>query len=267
MEDVDRAMYGYRLLEGLDLTFEFYGHLIGSDGEIKGIVSEAAWGRMVTAEDFTRVYKAVAKVQKRGLLYKAVLTNRFMVANNKVRFLDLSMVDASFVSRPDELEREAECWHWGELTQLFYEIREIGPYGNYRIPFHRFVTSQEDLQCLPFSPSPEFPLGGIMLYPDFFRNFHVDPWPEYADIWEHSAEKDSKEIEVRRRNTIHRKMTQSTVDGTSFMVQRVILGDSKIQIRQLRRITNHPYLLPKHKRLLGYRSEDTSTDSDAGTTL
>lgn len=252
MEDVDRAMYGYRLLEGLDLTFEFYGHLIGSDGEIKGIVSEAAWGRMVTTEDFTRVYKAVAKVQKRGLLYKAILTNRFMVANNKVRFLDLSMVDASFVSRPDELEKEAERWHWGELTQLFYEIREIGPYGNYRIPFHRFVTSQEDLQCLPFPPSPEFPLGGIMLYPDFFRNFHVDPWPEYADIWEHSTENDARGIEVRRR---------------------VALGDSHclplstIQIRQSRRITSHPYFLPKHKRLLGYRSGDTSTDSDAGTSL
>ncbi|KAF9529152.1 hypothetical protein CPB83DRAFT_883110 [Crepidotus variabilis] len=184
MDDVDRAMMGYRLLEGMDLTYEFYGHLIGPDGEIKGIVSEAAWGRMITPDDFTRVYRAVARIQRRGLLYRGCLTNRFMIANGKVRVLELPVVDAkNFANRP-ELERLAELWHWNELSQLFHEIKNIGPYGNYRIPFHRFTTSYEDLECLPFPPSPERPLGGIMLYPDFFNHFQVDPWPEYADIWD-----------------------------------------------------------------------------------
>jgi hypothetical protein len=187
MNDVNRAMYGYRLLEGMDLTFEFYGHLVGADGEIRGIVSEAAWGRMITEEDFSRVYRAVAKVQRRGLLYKACLTNRFMIANNKVRLLDLAMVDPRHALDPAMLEKEAEHWHWRELTRLFHEIRTIGPYGNFRVPLHRFRSTYEDLECLPLPRSPERPLGGIMLYPNFFANHYIDPWPEYVGIWERAT--------------------------------------------------------------------------------
>jgi hypothetical protein len=260
MEDVDRAMYGYRLLEGMDLTFEFYGHLVGSDGKIKGIVSEAGWGRMVTLDDFTRVYRTVSRIQKRGLLYRACLTNRFMIANNKVRLLDLSMVDASYVSRPDELEKKAEKWHWSELTQLFHEIKTIGPYGDYRVPFHRFLTSYEDLECLPFPPSPERPLGGIMLYPDFFRHYNIDPWPEYVGVWDKAKE---LRAEALRKGSLTRLYTEMETNLTepSFSEEDRPLAVSRLRHHHRHRAFAYPYC-QKRRKLFG--SEDTSSSGYSG---
>lgn len=238
MDDVNRAMYGYRLLEGMDLTFEFYGHLVGVDGEIRGIVSEAAWGRMITTEDFSRVYRAVAKLQRRGLLYKACLTNRFMIANNKVRLLDLAMVDPHHALDPPMLEKEAELWHWSELTRLFHEIRTIGPYGKFRAPLHRFRSTYEDLECLPLPRSPERPLGGIMLYPNFFANHYIEPWPEYVDIWE-------------KRRTVYGEVSRKSVRSKNNIMSAALIsgfseGDrplsvATLQNRHPRRITSYTY--------------------------
>ncbi len=38
---LDRAMYAYRALVGMDLSFELYGHLLRKDGTVIGLVSEA----------------------------------------------------------------------------------------------------------------------------------------------------------------------------------------------------------------------------------
>jgi len=44
-------MYGYRAVQGLDVTFEVLGHLISKDGTVIGLVSKAAWGRMIKPSD------------------------------------------------------------------------------------------------------------------------------------------------------------------------------------------------------------------------
>lgn len=248
MDDVNRAMYGYRLLEGMDLTFEFYGHLVGVDGEIRGIVSEAAWGRMITAEDFSRVYRAVTKLQRRGLLYKACLTNRFMVANNKVRLLDLAMVDPHHALDPAMLEKEAELWHWSELTRLFHEIGTIGPYGKFRAPLHRFRSTYEDLQCLPLPRSPERPLGGIMLYPNFFANHYIEPWPEYVDIWE-------------KRRPVYGEVTRKSVRGKHNIMSAALIsgfseGDRPLSVETLQ--NRHPRRITYH---FGGKLADSDTNS------
>lgn len=250
-------MFGYRLLEGMDMTFDFYGHLVGADGEIKGIVSEAAWGRMITADDFPRVYRAVAKVQRRGLLYKACLTNRFMVANNKVRLLDLAMIDPRYALNPVMLETEAEHWHWWELTRLFHEIKTIGPYGKFRAPFHRFRSTYEDLECLPLPPSPERPLGGIMLYPNFFANHYIDPWPEYVGIWRKEPKKcviDKDDVWKYDRGK-HRIRSAALIPGFSEGDRPLPLAS--LPDRHLRRRILYPYYISR-RRLI--ESDTSSTE-------
>ena len=259
MDDVNRAMFGYRLLEGMDLTFEFYGHLVDADGEIKGIVSEAAWGRMITAEDFPRVYRAVAKVQRRGLLYKACLTNRFMVANNKVRLLDLAMIDPCYALNLPMLEKEAEEWHWWELTRLFHEIKTIGPYGKFRAPFHRFRSTYEDLECLPLPPSPERPLGGIMLYPNFFANHYIDPWPEYVGIWEKEPKRRAIDDDDIWKCDHGKRRIRSVALVSGFSEGNRPLPSSRLPDRHSRRTILYPYYI-RRRRLT--ESDTTSTEHE-----
>lgn len=265
MEDVEKAMVGYRIMEGMDLSFEFYGHLVGPNGELKGIVSEAAWGTCVTPDDFNRVYRAIARVQRRGLLYRGCLTNRFMMANNKVRLLELSAVDPRYISDRAELERLAEIWHWGELSQLFHEIKTIGPFGDFRIPFSRFTTTYEDLECLPFPPSPERPLGGIMLYPNFFQNFQVSPWPEYTGLWD-EEENENRAGSHQKRTILYSDSllyisTDRTPSSRTFADDDRPLSISRLQNRSQRRLIS-PYSTRSRRRIGLSDATSSSGNSD-----
>ncbi|KAJ3516232.1 hypothetical protein NLJ89_g1255 [Agrocybe chaxingu] len=236
---LDTAMQGHKFLEGMDLTFEVYGHLINSKGTIIGIVTEAGWGRMATLGDRARIYQAISRVQRRGALYRACLTNRFMIANGKVRLLDPSAIEVFPPDKRNELERLAEYWHWDELDRLFHEIQTIGPFGDYRAPFARFTASYKDLECLPLPPSPEKPLGGIMLYPNFFKSFYVDPWPEYQQ-----QESEGSGVVAKTRT---RSREPLYIDD-DLLIQASWAEDedrpvscARIQSRARHRIAFHPY--------------------------
>ncbi|KDR78270.1 hypothetical protein GALMADRAFT_245361 [Galerina marginata CBS 339.88] len=184
---LNRAMFGYKKVQGLDVTFEVYGHLIGRDGSIIGLVSEAAWGRMIGLDDRALVYQTVARIQQSGCIYKGCYTDRFMIANGKVRLLELNSIWA--YEDMDRLEKDAELWHWKELDELFAEFRDIGPNGNYHYPLFRFTTTYADLKYFRPSPSPERPFGGFVFYSEFFDIY--EPWSGYHRLPDGDDENES----------------------------------------------------------------------------
>jgi hypothetical protein len=51
---IDKVTRGYRILEGLDLTYEFRAHVV-RDGQIVGMLTEPAEGRPVEFRDRAKV--------------------------------------------------------------------------------------------------------------------------------------------------------------------------------------------------------------------
>ncbi|KDR73059.1 hypothetical protein GALMADRAFT_125971 [Galerina marginata CBS 339.88] len=163
---LNRAMYGYQAVQGLDVTFEVYGHLIDGDGSIIGLVSEAAWGRKVGIGDRALIYQTVSKIQQKMCLYRGCYSNQFLIANGKVRLLELNSIwPFQDVNR---LEEDAEYWHWKELATLFAEFQAMGPYWYSHYPHRCFGTTYTDLKNICLPPSPERPLGGFFFGCEFF---------------------------------------------------------------------------------------------------
>lgn len=167
---LNKAMIGARALDGLDLTYEVYGHLVGDDGSIIGLVTEAATGRMIGLSDMALVYNTISKIQNRGFLYRGCGTNRFMIQDGKVRLIELNCITP--YSDRTELEKDAERWHWQELQELFEKFRTNGQYGEHAIPPSRFTSSWRKIELICPIRSPELPLGGILLRRTFFRAYH-----------------------------------------------------------------------------------------------
>lgn len=174
---LNRGMYGYRAVQDLDVTFEVLGHLISEDGTVIGLVSEAAWGRMVKLSDAALIYKTIAEIQNRGIIYKGCLTNRFLIADGRVRLVELNCI-TPYEDKQKVLE-DADVWHWEELGRLFNEFRTRGPYGFFRWPSLVLYTTCKDIQFLPPLPRPDLPFGGMHLYNDFFIMCGIDAWPDF----------------------------------------------------------------------------------------
>ncbi|KAF8900426.1 hypothetical protein CPB84DRAFT_1847226 [Gymnopilus junonius] len=269
---VNRAMYGYRAVQGLDVTFEVYGHLVGRDGSIMGLVSEAARGRIAEPSDRILIYQAIARMQRRGIIYKGCLTNRFIIFGGKVRLTELNCI--TVIQDRDLLEKEAELWHWKELEQLFLEFDRIGPYGLYRIPLWRFWWwSSEDLKYIRPLPSPERPLGGLLLYPDFFEMYPIPHWPGYIPV-----EKDDEDEPVlsslrKRKGRLPVAMllanfvegsSQGGNDGLDNLDSVGRFGNVTLRSRRRQVVPFHPYNLPKSN-YSGRKSLTNSADTDTST--
>lgn len=194
---LNRGMYGYRAVQDLDVTFEVLGHLISEDGTVIGLVSEAAWGRMIKPSDATLIYKTIGELQHRGVIYRGCLTNRFMIADGKVRLVELNCI-TPYEDRQKLLE-DAEVWHWKELGQLFGELRTHGPYGCLRLPSLAFYSTYKDLQFLPPPPRPDLPFGGMLLYPTFFAMCDIEAWPDFEAAEREPDDCPTKEPSRRRR--------------------------------------------------------------------
>ena len=151
-------MCGARITGGLDLTFEVYGHLIDRHERIIGLVCEAAWGRLVSSSDRSLVYSAMVKLQNRGLIYKGCLTNRFVIADNKVRLVELNQIAWQYHNEdPQKFEKYAQTYHWNQLEQLFEELDQIGPHGNSRLPLIKFTAIAATAKNIVFLPSTSSP--------------------------------------------------------------------------------------------------------------
>ncbi|KAF8970679.1 hypothetical protein BDZ97DRAFT_2055200 [Flammula alnicola] len=259
---LNQGMYGYRAVQGLDVTFEVYGHLIGKNNAVIGLVSEAAWGRMIKPTDAALIHHTISRIQSWGCIYKGCLTNRFMIADGKVRLLELNCI--TLYQDRVQLELDAEIWHWKELHQLFKEINDLGPYGNHRIPLLRFTSTYRDLDFIPPSPRPDLPLGGMFLYPGFFRIFDVEMWAGYEPV-----EEDKPNNAVSRRRRAPPRSIKLIANGPSPLVNAqeemgTMLSISRPVHRQRNRplaISHHPYYRQPRAsgrvKALTFNSDDT----------
>jgi hypothetical protein len=174
---MNNAMLGYRTVQrgNLDLTFDVYGHAVAKDGTVVGLVSEAAWGRMVQPSDRALIYSTMAQLQAAGCIYKAVNLNRFLIADGKVRLLDLHLI--SWFNDRQELDKFAEIFHWDAAETLFHDLETYGPYGNreFLCPLPRFYYGYEDISLIP-------PLPALILWPAFFSTSWVEPWHGYEAV-------------------------------------------------------------------------------------
>jgi hypothetical protein len=194
---LNRGMYGYRAVQDLDVTFEVLGHLISEDGTVIGLVSEAEWGRMVKPSDAALIYKTIAAIQNRGIIYKGCLTNRFVIADGKVRLVELNCITP--YEDKQKLLEDADVWHWDELGQLFHELRTYGTYGRFRWPSLKLYSTCKDLHFLPPPPRPDLPFGGMRLYPDFFAMCDIEAWPDFERAEHEQEDRPTRQPSERRR--------------------------------------------------------------------
>ncbi|KAF8181079.1 hypothetical protein BJ912DRAFT_980282 [Pholiota molesta] len=226
---LDRAMRAYRVLEGMDLTYEVYGHLLRGDGTVIGLVTEAAKGRMIKLSDRQLIYSAICTIQRRGCLYRGCGTNRFMISpEGKVRLLELFSLIPYSREHLRELEKDAELWHWEELAELFEEFKTHGRYGDW----------------------PERPLGGLFLYPspNFFITYHIPLWEGFELVpWADSERVNSRQ--TRRRtitsdsasSSITEISSGSDVEDRPLNALEISLYRSSRGTQRAARIIFHPY--------------------------
>jgi hypothetical protein len=267
-------MYGYRAVQDLDVTFEVLGHLISKDGTVIGLVSEAAWGRMVKPSDAALIYRTIAEIQNRGIIYRGCLTNRFMIAEGKVRLIELSCITP--YEDKQKLLEDAEKWHWDELGQLFHELRTFGPYGYFRWPSLMLYSTYKDLGFLAPTPRPGLPFGGMLLYPTFFSMCDIEAWPGFEKVEREEEDRPTRDPHKRRRPL---RPILGFVGGSDIVdiLQRSGVQDDVGPLRAIsalsHRFRNHPSSSSFHpyrharmqtKPAMWATSEDTeSTSSDS----
>lgn len=162
-------MHGLRAIRDLDLTFEIYGHLVGRNGEVVGIVSEAAWGRTIALGDRTLVYETFARLQEHDCLFVGISTNQVLIADGKVRLLDLYGIRPYSEDDRAEMERKAEIFHWEELESIFTQLE-----SGYPLSCNPRFWHQTPRMLLPPTPSPERPR--LMSYMHLGLNGYHDWW-------------------------------------------------------------------------------------------
>lgn len=153
---VDAQSMGHMIMQrqGLkDMTFEILGHLV-RDGVLVGNVFEPCHGRLIEFSDRGVVYAAIARLQQSNIIYRALHTKEIFITESGVRF-GPGLSSVIFVSDKEELEWKAEYWHWGQLKQIFDELK-LAPNSTFT---SRKTTSMEVL--LPRLPAPSRPLSSI----------------------------------------------------------------------------------------------------------
>jgi len=182
VDELDRIMYGYRTASGLDLLYGLLGHIVDKDGCVIGCVMEPSIGRSITPQDRPLVYSTIRRLQDKGILYRAILNNRFAIEGEKLRLTAPSEIYDFNNDWKERFRRLGERYHWKELDQLFFELDNGSPYGNFSTPLFTELdlrTTQTQF-CLP--PSPEYPIGGISIPAAYFKAFNVDVWPAFLDF-------------------------------------------------------------------------------------
>ncbi|KAJ6554477.1 hypothetical protein B0H19DRAFT_148452 [Mycena capillaripes] len=129
---VQNMMAAYRLLMERDLEHLAYpavGHVVRNGTvEVCGLMTEPAYGRSVQHSDKSRVYKAIAQIERAGLLFTCIHASSIVITNDgQVRLLVQSLC-ALMRQSADSVERskEVEEWHWQHLETLFKGL-ELGP--------------------------------------------------------------------------------------------------------------------------------------------
>jgi len=253
---VDLEMKGHRLLQGLDLTYDVLGHVL-RDGLVVGLMTEPANGRMVEYSDRAEVYDAIAKVQRKGLLY-TISCSTIMICDGKVRLLSLSSV-RTFC--PDAQGfKEADVYHWEALDVLFDELRD---HGNFMAPLRSWSSQQAKI--LPSFPSPQRPL-----LPDFIR-FIIYHKATFSAAEDGSRRSSEHRLSQRSRPRGSRTHTLALADASAADLEspELIIGgninDLPLESLRFRFRDARPYSRAANpRRLLLISSDESDKTSDSG---
>ncbi len=175
LKAVKDSLRGYKALQAKGLTnlvYDMCGCIVGQDGSVVALVSEAASGRMIRPSDKFLIFDTIARLQSMGFLYRGCGTNRFMIQDNTVRLLEWNCI-IPYKNR-EKLNRTAEKWHWDELEDLFNQVEESGGRGDLISLPSRFTTSWRDTSYLFPKTSPERPFG-IRIHAKFLSNYFLRP--------------------------------------------------------------------------------------------
>ncbi|KAJ7699316.1 hypothetical protein B0H17DRAFT_1049417 [Mycena rosella] len=149
---LQRMMAAYKLLieRNLEhLAYRALGHVV-RDGtaDICGIMTEAAHGRMVEHKDKSAVYKAIAQIERSGLVFRGITPDNIMITEEgyvRLRYIcGLARQPFDAVERTKELE----YWHWEQLELVFNQLAR----GPNMFPPMRNLQTQ--LLSLPQFPVP-----------------------------------------------------------------------------------------------------------------
>lgn len=163
---LNRAMYGFRRIDGLDFTFEVYGHLVNKDGQIVGLLTEAAWGRPLRLSDKEFVIAELKRLESFGYLYGACLLNYFLIADGNLRLLQPMCI--RHYSDPATLNREAAFLHTRHLDELFQEFEDFGPVGNFRV-LPPVLVNKNDIISYLRHPIPRGLSTSGMIFLDYIQ--------------------------------------------------------------------------------------------------
>ncbi|KAG6833392.1 hypothetical protein H0H87_007377 [Tephrocybe sp. NHM501043] len=185
--NLDRQMWAYLALQGLDLTYHVYGHLVDDDGTIVGLVQEPHVGRLMQYRDRSIVYDAYSRLQQRGLIYCGApdFCNTHIM-DGKVRFTVLYTI-WHFPDK-EKCQFQANLRHWKSLQGYFKNLKNTQD-----VPARQCLNRIWDRvpQLLPcFGPVP-FKLSPLNLVVE-------EPEARYRDIraWLRKTEHSRKRLAV-----------------------------------------------------------------------
>ncbi|KAL4267378.1 hypothetical protein AB1N83_003763 [Pleurotus pulmonarius] len=247
MKLVEREIEGHRCLRGLDLTFEVLGH-VTRDGQVIGIMTESATGRMVEYPDRAAVYDAITKVQSRGLLY-SVQESNIMIADGKVRLLSLASIRK--MRSGEGSAAEANRFHWDALRKLFEKLFQ---YPNF-MPPPQCIRQQTVKILAPVPPLYKPPATNLATHP-LFKIF------VFASASSSSARKGTARQPITSRALEHYHTSHAQQHAQRSVTYR--RHDMTPYTRHAPRSRHHP---PSVGLLLRYPSSDASSETDSCVSL
>ncbi|KAJ7603215.1 hypothetical protein DFH06DRAFT_1114739 [Mycena polygramma] len=170
MHYLQKMMAAYRLLMERNLEHLAYpaiGHVVRhGTAEICALMTEPAFGRIVEHSDKSKVYKAIAQIERAGLLFTGIHASNIMITDaGQVRLIVQGL--CALMRQPTD--PEVEEWHWKRLESLFKEL-ELGPN---LIPPPR--KQKRDLLPLPHFPAPRHgPIFNLYLVFVHHRQDHFE---------------------------------------------------------------------------------------------
>jgi len=261
---VERQNEGHMILQrtGLvDLSFRLLGHLT-RDGVVVGNVFEASRGRLVEFGDRAAVYEAVGRMQRKNVIYRDIASGEIFITETGVRF-GRGVSSVIFVRNKDELEDEAEFWHWGKLERLFDKLKGA-PFNN--AFWTRRMSSTEVL--IPRIPSPMRPSPIIPNFSQLafaFALLVADPM-EWLSWFTRSSESGAHGRSSKRL-TAPFDLTQSrrrrATRGDLVIDEPLALSTSRMRL--LMASLQHPYSRGSSRRII--RDDVTVTSDTSDTTL
>ncbi|KAJ7153449.1 hypothetical protein C8R43DRAFT_1001982 [Mycena crocata] len=221
VEYLDKLMRGHRLLleRNLEhLTYPALGHVLRKGtSEIYGLITAPARGRIFEHTDRSVVYKAIAQIERAGLLFKGIeLSNIMLTEDGQVRLLSLSALTCQSADAAKRAE-ESEYWHWNRLDTIFKELEQSAN------PIPPLRDLKLELLRLPEFPSP---MKGPIFNVYITIKVHSTDCASLPDLQQDDAA-DAGAVQPYTR----RPFNEAEVE---FEVEMQIFDDSPMSARSLR---------------------------------